>query len=209
MVLHECFTRYRGWSYLFKDTKDIEQYNRKAKKAYDSAIKNGQIEDITYPYHEFQGDLGELFSLALFRIMNNARFSIYNVKKVKNDNGIDQEGVYFNKENGKELWCPLQVKWTDNSIKELTSSGNGLSSFSEEVHNVMIEKKMQNFDEDGDLTFQPVIVTYAKGLHPYTSSVKMRGTKPLVYGHEALKQECSHPKFWRGCYEYIGEKERI
>lgn len=209
MILHEGFSRYRGWSKLFKDTKDIRHFNSKAKKSYQQAIKKGLIEIMTFPYHNWQGDLGEIFSLALFHTMNNARFTITDVTKIKNDNGIDQEGRYYEKDRKKELWAPIQVKWSDNAIKELTASGNGLSSFSEEVHQVMLERKMQNFDEGGHRTFQPVIVTYAKGLHHYTKSVKMRESKPLVYGHEALMEECSHPKFWNGCYEFIAKEEAI
>lgn len=201
--LTEGQLKFTKWPEIFKDVKDVQHLNKQGRKYYEQSIKEGTIIEEQYAYHNFQGDLGELMTMVTFKVTDNPRFRVSNITRIKDDNGIDFEGVW----DIENLWAPIQTKWTENQVKLLTASGSNLSSFSEEILQVLGERGIPLHRKDGSPNFKPIIFTYAKGLHHYTKDKKCRWTKPLVIGHEVMMQELVGPKFWHPVYELVASTQ--
>ena len=92
-VVHTCQTQDNYWPELFKDTKSIDEYNRKHKKILKTLEVENELALKTYDVPHRIGDSGEIFTYVMYRLSEtNIKFNVSEYKQTVSDNGLDGEG---------------------------------------------------------------------------------------------------------------------
>lgn len=95
-ILHTCQNKDNNWPTLFKDTRSVDELNRKHFKLLERLKEEGGLPIQNYELPNRQGDLLELFTICMYRLSEtNVKFGVIDYKQTLSDNGLDGEGWIY------------------------------------------------------------------------------------------------------------------
>jgi hypothetical protein len=95
-ILHTCQNKDNNWPLLFKDTRSVDELNRKHFKLLKKLEEEGGLAMENYKFPNRVGDLLELFTVCMYRLSEtNVKFGVVDYKQIISDNGLDGEGWVY------------------------------------------------------------------------------------------------------------------
>lgn len=94
-VIHTCQNYDNYWPNLFKDTRTVDEFNRKHQKILKKIEQDNPLslrgKDMSIPHRI--GHSGELFAITMYRLSEaNVKFGVMDYRQTVDDNGLDGEG---------------------------------------------------------------------------------------------------------------------
>ena len=97
-IIHTCQNYDNYWPDLFKDTRSVDEFNRKHQKILKKVEQENPLslkgKDTSIPHRI--GHSGELFAIPMYRLSETSvKFGVLDYKQTISDNGLDGEGWMY------------------------------------------------------------------------------------------------------------------